>query len=97
MNFLKLPRTTNVRVGSYNFPSIKLTLQVKNHLNTTENINSQAKAVTIIKRKENTKPYEAISRAFKKIKPPMFNGEIEKGEEEEAWLFRMKKYFQIYR
>ena len=26
----------------------------------------------------------------------MFNGEIEKGEEEEAWLSKMKKYFQIY-
>ena len=26
----------------------------------------------------------------------MFNEEIEKGEEEEDWLSRMKKYFQIY-
>ena len=26
----------------------------------------------------------------------MFNGEIEKGEEVETWLFGMKKYFQIY-
>ena len=26
----------------------------------------------------------------------MFNGEIEKGEEAEAWLAGMKKYFQIY-
>jgi len=26
----------------------------------------------------------------------MFNGEIEKGEEAEAWLSRMKKYFHIY-
>ena len=26
----------------------------------------------------------------------MFNGEIEKGEEPKAWLFGMKKYFQIY-
>ena len=26
----------------------------------------------------------------------MLNGEIEKGEEEEAWLLGMKKYFQIY-
>ena len=37
-----------------------------------------------------------MSREFKKIKPPMFNGEIEKGEEAEAWLFGIKKYFQIY-
>jgi len=26
----------------------------------------------------------------------VFNGEIEKGEEAEAWLSEMKKYFQIY-
>ena len=26
----------------------------------------------------------------------MFNGEIKKGEDAEAWLSRMKKYFHIY-
>ena len=26
----------------------------------------------------------------------MFNGEVEKSEEVEAWLSGMKKYFQIY-
>ena len=26
----------------------------------------------------------------------MFNGEIEKGEEVESWLYGMKNYFQIY-
>ena len=26
----------------------------------------------------------------------MFNDEVEKGEEAEAWLSGMKKYFQIY-
>ena len=41
-------------------------------------------------------PYEEISGEFKNIKPPTFNGEIEKGEEAEAWLSGMKKYFQIY-
>ena len=47
-------------------------------------------------RRKKYKPYEEISGEFKKIKPPMFNGEVEKGEEVEAWLSRMKKYFQIY-
>ena len=32
------------------------------------------------------KPYEAILGEFKKINPPMFNGEVEKSEEVEAWL-----------
>ena len=31
-------------------------------------------------RKMKYKPYEEISGEFKKIKPPMFNGEVEKGE-----------------
>ena len=44
----------------------------------------------------NYKPYEGISKEFKKIKPPMFNGEVEKGEEAKAWLSGMKKNFHIY-
>ena len=47
-------------------------------------------------KKNKYKPYEEISSEFKKIKPPMFNGEIEKGEEAEAWLSGMNKYFQFY-
>ena len=47
-------------------------------------------------RNRNYKPYEEISGEFKKIKPPMFNGEVEKGEEVGAWLSGIKKYFQIY-
>ena len=47
-------------------------------------------------RKRKFKPNEEISREFKKIKPPTFNDETEKGEEVEAWLSGMKKYFQIY-
>ena len=42
------------------------------------------------------KSYEEISREFKKTKPPIFNEEVEKGEEVEAWLSRMMKYFHIY-
>ena len=44
-------------------------------------------------RRRKYKPYEEISGEFKKTKPPMFNGEVEKGEEAEAWLLGMKKYF----
>ena len=44
-------------------------------------------------RKRKFKPYEEISGELKKIKPPTFNGEIEKGEEVESWLSRMKEYF----
>ena len=47
-------------------------------------------------RKKKYNPYEEISGEFKKIKPPTFNGKTKKGEEAEAWMSGMKKYFQIY-
>jgi hypothetical protein len=46
--------------------------------------------------KKKHKHHEEIMGEFKKIKPPIFNGEIETGEEAEAWLSGMQKYFQIY-
>ena len=45
-------------------------------------------------KKRKYKPYEEICGEFKKIKPPMFNGDVEKGEEVEECLSGMKKYFQ---
>ena len=47
-------------------------------------------------RKIKFKPYEEILGEFKKIKSPNFNGETKKGEEAEAYMSGMKKYFQIY-
>ena len=32
---------------------------------------------------------------FKKARPPTFNGEAKTGQEAEAWLLGMKKYFQV--
>ena len=33
---------------------------------------------------------------FKKEKPPTFDGEVKTGQEDEAWLLGMKKYFQVH-
>ena len=44
-----------------------------------------------IHKKRKYKPYEEISGEFKKIKPPMFNGEVEKWGEAEEWMSGMKK------
>jgi hypothetical protein len=33
---------------------------------------------------------------FRKAKPPSFDSEIKKGEEAEAWLIGMKKYFRVH-
>ena len=32
---------------------------------------------------------------FKKAKPPTFDGEVKTGQEAEAWLLGIKKYFQV--
>jgi hypothetical protein len=33
---------------------------------------------------------------LRKINPPTFNGEHQKGEEVETWILEMKKYFQLH-
>jgi hypothetical protein len=39
---------------------------------------------------------DILQGELKKIKPPNFNGEHRKGEEAEAWLLEMNKYFQLH-
>ena len=57
---------------------------------------SDSSEAEVYQKKKKYRPYEEISGEFKKIKPPTFNGETEKGEEAESWLSGMRKYFQIY-
>jgi hypothetical protein len=37
-----------------------------------------------------------VQSELREIKPPIFSGEHMKGEEVEAWLLEMKKYFQLH-
>ena len=87
---------TNVRIEIWNFPAISMTLQVKSQLNITENNKSSEKEVMTSNRKENTDPMKKYLGSLKTIKPPIFNGEVEKGEEANPWLSGMKKYIHIY-
>ena len=57
---------------------------------------SDSSEAELYDRKKKYRPYEEISGEFKKIKPPTFNGETEKGEESKSWLSRMRNYFHIY-
>jgi hypothetical protein len=45
---------------------------------------------------EERKQVDHLEGEFKKIKPAIFDGESRTGEEPEAWLLDIKKYFQIY-
>jgi hypothetical protein len=42
------------------------------------------------------KQADHLEGEFIKIKPPTFDGKYRTGEEAEAWLLDIKKYFQIY-
>ena len=89
--FLKF-HLTNVREERWNFPAINLKLPVKSHLNNRKQ-QYLSESSDDNKKKMKDKPSKEIYGYFKKIKPPMFNGEIEKSEEVESWLSRMKKVF----
>lgn len=39
---------------------------------------------------------DELQGELRKIKPPIFKGDSEKGDDVEAWLLGMRKYFRIY-
>ena len=39
---------------------------------------------------------DELQGELRKVKPPTFRGDSEKGEDAEAWLLGMRKYFRIY-
>jgi hypothetical protein len=39
---------------------------------------------------------DSLQGELRKIKPPSFDGENKKGEDAEAWLLGMRKYFQLH-
>ena len=63
----------------------------RNSTSSNETQNSKNQVKTGGKRK-----VDHLEGEFKKIKPTSFNRESKTGEEVEAWLLDIKKYFQIY-
>jgi hypothetical protein len=51
---------------------------------------------SVPKKKKRKNSQSSLTEEFKKAKPPTFDGEIKKGEEVKAWLFGLKKYFQVH-
>jgi hypothetical protein len=49
--------------------------------------------VSPLRRKKRRHEEDILQGELRNIKPPNFNGEHRKGEEAEAWLLEMKKYF----
>jgi hypothetical protein len=52
--------------------------------------------VSHVRRQRRRHEADILQGELRKIKPPTFNGEHKKGEEFEAWLLEMKKYFQLH-
>jgi len=51
--------------------------------------------VSHVERKIKRPEADILKGELRNIKPPNFNGEHEKGEENEAWLLEMNKYFKL--
>jgi hypothetical protein len=51
---------------------------------------------SVPKKKKKRHSKSSLTEEFKKEKPPTFDGEIKKGEEAEAWLLGLKKYFRVH-
>jgi hypothetical protein len=53
-------------------------------------------SVSHVQRQRRRPEADILQGELRKIKPPNFNGEHKKGEDVEAWLLEMKKYFQLH-
>jgi hypothetical protein len=52
--------------------------------------------VSHVERKRKRPEVDILKGELRNIKPPNFNGEHGKGEEDEAWLLEMNKYFKLH-
>jgi hypothetical protein len=52
--------------------------------------------VSHVWRKRRRPETKILQGDLRTIKPPNFNGEHKKGEEVDAWLLEIKKYFQLH-
>jgi hypothetical protein len=72
----------------------------KNSSHETKRENNSSKDTHMKKNKASTgkkrKQLDHLEGEFKKINPSTFDGESKTGEEVEAWLLDIKKYFHIY-
>jgi hypothetical protein len=50
-------------------------------------------SVSLVRRQRRILETDILQGEIRKIKPPNFNGDHIKGEEFEAWMLEMKKYF----
>jgi hypothetical protein len=51
---------------------------------------------SVPKKKKKRHSQSSLIEEFKKENPPTFDGEIKKGEEVEAWLLGLRKYFRVH-
>jgi hypothetical protein len=58
--------------------------------------NSRTSSYSRRKRKKQKTSKSHKFEEFWKAKPPSFDGEIKKGDEVEAWLLGLKKYFRVH-
>jgi hypothetical protein len=77
-------------------PQKRSTLEVKEAGNSEGSSSSRTSSHPRRKQKKRKSSKGQKFEKFKKAKPPSFDGEIKKGEEAEAWLLGLKKYFRVH-
>jgi hypothetical protein len=50
-------------------------------------------SISLVRHQRRRHGSDSLQGELRKIKPPYFDGENKKGEDEEAWLLGMRKYF----
>jgi hypothetical protein len=63
---------------------------------TTKELSSSDTRPSVPRNKKRDTRRVFLTKEFKKAKSPTFDGEIKKGEEVEAWLLGMRKYFRVH-
>jgi hypothetical protein len=63
---------------------------------TTKELSSSDTRPSVPRNKKMRHSQSSLPKEFKKDKSPTFDGEIKKGEEVEAWLLGMRKYFRVH-
>jgi hypothetical protein len=77
-------------------PSGSVSMKSSSRKTTSAEQSSSGTKSSVPKKSKRKSSQSSVTEEFKKAKPPTFDGKIKKGEEVEAWLFGLKKYFWVH-
>jgi hypothetical protein len=94
-------KTKSSRLGSYRSHDKRgitmrnITFGRNNHHSPIHSTRRVCSSSTLVKKPKKTGVDELLGE-MNKIKPPTFEGEHKKDEDEETWILNMRKYFEFH-